>query len=74
MKHKGDKQMKSNGGSVMISLVAILALAGLEGLALYRDIDGAFFMPVVTAIALIAGVKLNDIIGTLRGGNDKDSR
>lgn len=44
-------------------MIAIVALGGLEGLAIYRELDGAMFAPVVAAIAALAGVKFRDIFG-----------
>lgn len=54
-------------------LLAIACLAGLEGIAIYRHEDGAMLLPVVAAIAALAGVKMGDIIrdilGTVKKGD-----
>lgn len=39
----------------IIVIVAILSLAFMEGCALFNNIDGSYFMPVVSAISAIAG-------------------
>lgn len=41
-----------------VAVSGILALAVLEGVALITGLDGALFMPVVVAIAGIAGYAL----------------
>ena len=48
-------------------MVAIICLAGLEAMAMYKEIDGAYFMPVVALIATIAGVALPSIFKSKNG-------
>jgi len=50
-----------------VSVVAIVALAFLESLAIYRQMDGAMFFPVVVAIAGIAGYNLKEVVTSIKG-------
>ena len=43
-----------------VLIVAILSISVLYAIALLKEIDGAFFMPVIALIALLAGMKVND--------------
>ncbi len=52
-----------------VSVVAILTLGLLEGLAIYRSMDGMFFFPVVVAIAGIAGYNLEKLKTAIKGGS-----
>ena len=36
--------------------VAIVALCTMESIALYRGIDGAYFMPIVSLISIVIGL------------------
>jgi len=58
-----------------VSVVAIVTLGFLEGLAIYRQMDGAMFFPVVVAIAGIAGYNIKDVVNTIKGviSNGKSS-
>ena len=51
----------------IISVVAIICLAELESLAIYKGLDGWFFFPVVIAIAGIAGYNMETVIKILKG-------
>lgn len=59
------KPKLSGTAAAVVGCVAIVAIAGLEALALWRGIDGTQFMAVVAAIAAlgggVAGVKVGDI-------------
>lgn len=48
--------------SQIVTLVAILSIAGLEALALHKGIDGQLFSLTLAAIAGIAGFNLRDIL------------
>lgn len=65
--------MGTSTSHVVTALTAIVSLAGLEAMAIYRGIDGAFFYPVVVAIAAIAGVSVKEVINALTG-RDSNSR
>ena len=54
--------MERKGPAAAVLVTAIVAIAGLYALALVRGIDGALFMPVIGVIALIAGVKVRDVL------------
>jgi len=51
-----------------IPFVAIVCIAGLEGLAIWRGIDGIYFVPAVAAIAGLGGYKAKDLIAKIKGG------
>jgi len=45
-----------SGHKCILAIVGIASLAGLEAVALYKGLDGAYFMPVVSGItAIVAG-------------------
>lgn len=52
-------------------VIAIVCLSALEGIAIYRHEDGTMFMPIVAAIAALAGVKLGDTVRDIFGGKKK---
>ena len=54
-------EMKERASSAIATIVAILSLAGLEALALHKEVDGTLFVPVVAAIAGLGGFKVRDI-------------
>ncbi len=58
--------MKDKWPIAAVVIVAIVALAGLEALALHKGIDGTLFVPVVAAIVALAagfgGFKVRDIL------------
>lgn len=60
------KPKLSGPTAAAVSCVAIIALAVLEGIALWQGIDGTQFMAVVAAIAAlgggVAGIKVGDIL------------
>lgn len=60
-----------------VSVVAIVTLGFLEGLAIYRQMDGAMFFPIVVAIAGIAGYNLSTVVNSIKGvfsnGESSDS-
>lgn len=62
-----DAHQKRDPLDRLTPIVAILSLAGLEGIAIYRHEDGTMFMPIVAAIAALAGVKLGDTVRDIFG-------
>lgn len=45
----------------VVTVVAICALVALEITAIMTGEDGAFFLPVVAAVCLLAGAKIGDL-------------
>lgn len=45
-------------------LIAIMAIGGLEGLAIYKGIDGKSLGIAIAAIAGLAGYKIRDLFPT----------
>ena len=66
MNHRKDKIMTK----CVVSVVAIVCLAGLEVMAIDNHIDGWFFFPVVVAISGIAGYSMETVIKLLKGVTD----
>ena len=58
-----DDQHKKERMPVGVIITAIVTIGALEGLALYRGIDGQFFALVIAAIAALGGVKIGEMIG-----------
>lgn len=51
---------------LLTSLVAIGVLGLLEYIALRNNIDGKFFMPVVVLISGLGGLKVGQLIKTIK--------
>ncbi len=51
----------------IVSIIAIISLAALEGLAIEHNLDGWFFFPIVVAISGIAGYSMETVIKLLKG-------
>ncbi|KKL71318.1 hypothetical protein LCGC14_2096120 [marine sediment metagenome] len=49
-------------------IAAIVCIAILEGIALFRGIDGAAFVPVVVALAGLGGYQLKVLRNKRNGG------
>jgi len=52
--------MKKPPSAVLV--VAIIGITLLEGLAIYKDLDGKFFALTLAAISGIAGFSLSELI------------
>jgi len=52
-----------------VVIIAIVAVAMLEGIALFKGIDGAFFGPAVAAISGLAGYKIKESRDKKIGGD-----
>ena len=42
-----------------VSIVAIMGLVFLEAVCILKDVDGAFFLPIVAAISGLAGYQFS---------------
>jgi hypothetical protein len=51
----------------LICCVAIVSLAGIETMAIYKGIDGKYLSLIVLAVATIAGFKAKDIYYSFMG-------
>lgn len=52
----------------LIPIVAMVCIAGLEALAMFRGIDGALFGIVIAALAGLGGYEIKVIREKRRGG------
>ncbi len=49
-----------------ITITSMFCISGLEGLAIYKDLDGVLFSFVVVVLAGLGGFAIHDLIKIIR--------